>query len=176
MIHVFIDTNIYLNFFHFTDDELKEIRTNYQSPSKKGIYRAIWRDNWLTRPKKPQSRGKARRIAKELRTMKIPDRFPRLVQSYGEYSALREAASEFARQRSVLMEKVEADATARTLAADHQFDDLVACAIFLDDDEAVVIAARAGSSRRGLPPERPALWATPSTGKRYWRGRAMGPT
>jgi hypothetical protein len=149
MIHVFIDTNIYLNFFHFTNDELNEL-DKLRVAIEEGHLR-LYMTKQVVREFSRNRDAKLAESLKEVQGMKVPDRFPRLVQSYGEYPALRQAASDFAKQRSALLEKVEADAAARTLAADHKFQDLTEAATFLDDAGDVLEAARA-RLERGDPP------------------------
>jgi hypothetical protein len=141
MQHVFIDTNVYLTFFHFTSDELEELdkleMVIREGHAQLHITEQV-RDEFLR-----NREGKLAESLKELRRMKVPDRFPRLVQTYDEYDKLRAIEKEFSTQLSALIEQVEASAESKTLAADTKLAALMnQTAVKLDTGSDVIQAAR----------------------------------
>lgn len=122
MVNIFIDTNILLNIYHFSGDDLEELdklalllrngKVTFYLPDqvKDEFYRN--RDNKIA--------DALREFTKE----KIEQRFPQMTKQYDEYKKMRDAIKMFEENKQAILEKLKADISTKKLKADKIVDEL----------------------------------------------------
>lgn len=148
-MNVFIDTNVFLSFYHLTNDDLEELR-KLKGLLEKG-------DVVLHLPDQPVDeyrRNRETKIAdalKRLKEQKLNLQFPALCKDYGEYGTLRELQKEFEKQHSLLVAKISKDIESNSLKADHVTQELFEKAEAIESTEKLISKAQLRMSI-GNPP------------------------
>lgn len=139
-MNLFIDTNVFLSFFHLSSDDLEEIHKLAVLLEKKNV------TLWLTKQVKDEfSRNRENKISdavKKLNEQKTKPQFPQICKDYEEYPALRELQKEFDQKLSALIKKVTEDISSRTLKADEKIAELFEKALLIETSEELVSKAR----------------------------------
>jgi hypothetical protein len=123
MLHLYIDTNAYLTFFHLTSDDLEELK-------KLQVLIAKTKDIQLHLPEQTFdefNRNRETKIAdalKRFKEEKLNNQFPQMSKEYPEYGKMRDAIKEFEQNKSKLLEKLYKDIFSMNLAADRLIDEL----------------------------------------------------
>lgn len=121
-MHVFIDTNILLNFFHFSKDELDALNNVFAShehgAAKVHLTRQVCDEFRRNRE------NKIKDALKRFREVKYSAQLPSFLKGYEEYNDIRRLSGELQRLTKTIMDKVEADITARRLLADRLIEDI----------------------------------------------------
>jgi hypothetical protein len=148
-MHLFIDTNIYLSFLHYTSDELEELKKLPAVIEQKRV------ELHLTQQVVDEFyRNRESKVAdalKRLRAQRLDPQLPQFCKEYSESNKLRDAQRAYDRAHSDLLRKVTEDALARKLRADFAINELFSLATIVPVDES--IAKRASLRvRRGNPP------------------------
>ena len=93
MENLFIDTNVYLTFYHFSSDDLEELKKLSVAVENKRIRlyvtEQVVNEYWRNRESK---------IADALKifsAQSLPNQFPQICQAYEEYNRLRAILQEF---------------------------------------------------------------------------------
>lgn len=117
-MNLFIDTNIFLSFYHFSSDDLEEIQKLSVLLDKKDVVL------WLPEQVKDEfSRNRESRLGDALRKLKEQlgkAQFPQICKEYDEYEEIRKLQSETQEKLTSLINKVNEDVFSRTLKADEQ--------------------------------------------------------
>jgi hypothetical protein len=121
-IHCYIDANVFLSFYDFTNDNINHLSelVKYIQSGALTVYLPIM-------TKMEYLRNRENKIATCLRTFeaeRIPAGLPRLAEGYGEfaeYQALREG---MAKAKDALIKQIRSDARATTLRADKLIQDI----------------------------------------------------
>lgn len=148
-MNLFIDTNIYLTFYHFTSEDLEELR--------KLLVVLDVEDMVLFLPeqvKREYTRNRESKIADALKifsTMKLPDQFPQICKEYSEFHALQELIKKYGEVRTKLITDLANDIKNKTLRADKIIEELFQKANTIKLNNSILTAAR---TRRdvGNPP------------------------
>jgi predicted nucleic acid-binding protein len=115
-VHVFIDTNILLNFFHFTKDELDALNDVFGShehgAAKVHVTQQV-RDEF-----RRNRENKIKDALKRFKEAKMAPQLPSFMKGYEEYERIRTVSAELQALMKSIFEKVEADITAKRLLAD----------------------------------------------------------
>lgn len=125
-MNLFIDTNVFLSFYHFSSDDLEEL--------KKLAVLLREEEVKLFLPEQVVhefQRNRANKIAdalKRLRKQSLSLQFPQISKDYDEYSRLRAAQREYSTQHAALVEKIEQDVLTENLKADEIIQELFALA------------------------------------------------
>lgn len=141
-MNLFIDTNIYLTFYHYSSDDLEELK-KLAVAIKSGEIKLF-----LTQQIKDEfKRNRESKIAdalKRFNEQKLGTQFPQMCKEYAaEYKELREAITRYEENKELILEKLRSDIEAKSLGADKVISDLFAKAtLFENDDKTVVVAAR----------------------------------
>lgn len=139
-MNVFIDTNIFLSFYHFTSDDLEEL-------NKLGVLL----ENKRVRLFLPQQvvhefrRNRENKVAdalRKLREQKLNLQFPQFCKDYGEYDNLRQLQRSYAQIHSDLVAKVIQDIQAQNLKADWVIQELFEHATVLPTEDEIQERAR----------------------------------
>lgn len=116
MINLFIDTNIYLSFFHLTSEDLEELKKLVVLIDKGEIALFVpeqVRDEF--------ARNRGAKIADAMRKFqeaKFNLSFPLFAKDYSQYNELRELMKSADKVHAELREKIMSDATGEALSAD----------------------------------------------------------
>ena len=148
-MHVFIDTNILLTFFHFTDDELDGLQKVFASHEHgaatvhlTGQIRDEFRRNRETRIKDALRRFTQTKYAVQL---------PSFMKAYDEYSDIRRLAGELRAKSETMLERVNEDVASHNLLADKLIEELFDNSELIDTSDEIYEAAQRRMSV-GNPP------------------------
>jgi hypothetical protein len=151
MKHLFIDTNIYLRFYHFSSDTLEELNkllTNVKSKNiKLYITSQVVHEFWRNRE------AKISLSLKTLSSQKLPDKYPQMCKSYDEYPKLRDLSKSYSKLLTQLMENLKKDIDGNQCGADKIIDGLFNAAQKLDTDDDIIQNAKTRVAL-GNPPGR----------------------
>ena len=149
MISLFIDTNIYLNFYQFSDDDLEELKKLSVAIEKKDIRLYITRQviDEFNRKRESTIADALKRFGKQ----SLPSQFPNICSSYDEYSTMRSHLSGFRNEKNSLLVKLKDDIENKNLSADEIISDIFSVARELEEDSEIVGTAKERVDR-GNPP------------------------
>ena len=123
-MYLFIDTNIYLSFYHFNKDDITELYKLHKMIEAREITLLITdqviNEYYRNREKKIND------AIKQIRDIKQD--FPRFIVDYKEYLELRDIYKNYSSKYEELMDKVATDISSNTLAADRIITDLITVA------------------------------------------------
>ncbi|GAB4156281.1 MAG: hypothetical protein Fur0046_36220 [Cyanobacteria bacterium J069] len=115
-MQLFIDTNIFLSFYHFKSDDLEELRKLNILIREQKI-KLLLTDQIVDE----FNRNRENKIAdaiKHLREQRFNLQFPQLCKDYDEYQRLREHQKLYEREHTALLDKIYNDIKNKTLKAD----------------------------------------------------------
>ena len=115
-MHVFIDTNILLNFFHYSKDELDALNNVFAS-HKHGSA-TVHLTEQVCNEFKRNRENKIKDALKRFKDIRIAPQFPSFMKGYEEYGAIRDMSSQLQELQKVILEKVQKDISEQTLLAD----------------------------------------------------------
>jgi hypothetical protein len=150
MHNLFIDTNIYLTFFHYTKDDLEEIQKLEHLISKREEIRIFLPDQ----VENEFIRNRDNKIAESLdnfRKEKFNNQFPSFCKYYPEYTNLRKSISEYEEHKRNLLEKLMKDIKNQELLADLQINKLFDLSIKNESTDEIIEFAR-NRHLKGNPP------------------------
>lgn len=148
-MHLFIDTNIYLAFYHFSSDDLEELKKLLVLLGNKSL--TLYTTQQVVDEYERNRENKIADALGRFREVKLSHQYPQLCQGYEEYQALRDLQKQFEKMHSSLVDKVQADIGARTLKADELLRALLGKATVLPRTSKILLAAKERSSL-GNPP------------------------
>jgi hypothetical protein len=148
-LFLFIDTNIFLSFFHFSKDDLEELK-KLAALLKRGRITLLLPDQvidefWRNRDNKIAD------MLRSVRQTQVHANYPRLMHEYEEYDAIRRLDSERAKLETSIMRRAEDAAYRRTFSADQIIDSLFLNAKRIAIKEEHMTSARERTSL-GRPP------------------------
>lgn len=120
-MNLFIDTNVFLSFYHFTGDDLEELKKLSVLMEQDEIS--------LLLPEQVVdefNRNRDRKIAdalKRLREQSFKFQFPQLCKDYGQFTKLKKLQKQFEEHHAKLLEEVTLDASEENLKADKVVND-----------------------------------------------------
>lgn len=121
-MNLFIDTNIFLSFYHLSSDDLEELRKLGVLLDKKKVTLLL-----------PQQvidefrRNREVKIAdalKRFRDDKLNDQFPQICKEYEEYGPMRDAITAYKQEKGKLLEKLTSEVVSESLKADRTIAEL----------------------------------------------------
>lgn len=115
-MNLFIDTNTYLSFFHFTDDDLGELEKLVPVIDHKKV--TLWATDQLLNEFERNRDAKIRDALKDFSGPKLPSRPPVFLKDYEEFATVTDKLKEANKAYSALENKIRADIEGRNLAAD----------------------------------------------------------
>ncbi len=139
-MNVFIDTNVFLSFYHFTSDDLEELR-------KLGVLLQNERVRLFLPQQVVQEfrRNRENKIAdalRKLREQRLNLQFPQFCKDYEEYEHLRQLQRSYSKVHADLVAKVIEDIQAQDLRADTVLQELFDLATVLPIDDEIQERAR----------------------------------
>jgi predicted nucleic acid-binding protein len=115
-MNVFIDTNVFLSFYHLTNDDLEELRKLKVLLEKGNIVLHLpgqtVDEYWRNRETKIAA------ALKSLKDQKLNLQFPALCKDYEEYGTLRQVQKDFENRHSSLIGQISDDIESNSLKAD----------------------------------------------------------
>ncbi|MCB9034166.1 MAG: DUF4935 domain-containing protein [Chitinophagales bacterium] len=122
MKNIYIDTNVYLTFYHFSNEDLAEL---------KKLIALINTDNiCLYIPEQTKNefyRNREVKIADsldKLTSSKFNNQFPMICHNYDEYKEMKNAIKDYEKNKNSLLKKLKHDAETKTLQADEILNQL----------------------------------------------------
>ena len=119
-MNLFIDTNIYLSFYHFSSDDLDELNKLAIIMAERKV--TLYLPDQVLDEFQRNRETKISQSLKHLKTQKLNLQFPQLCKDYPEYAIMRDFQRQFDQAHSELLRKLSSDITARTLKADKTID------------------------------------------------------
>jgi hypothetical protein len=117
-----IDTNIFLSFYHFSSDDLEELKKLGVLLGQQKVRLFLpgqVRDGFLR-----NREGKIADALKRFSEEKLNDQFPQICKGYGEYTCMRGAIATYKQQKSKLLERLTREIASESLKADEVISDL----------------------------------------------------
>jgi len=148
-VNLFIDTNVFLSFFHLSNDDLEEIHKLAVLIDKGDV--TLWLTEQVKDEFKRNRESKISDAVKKLKEQKSKPQFPQICKDYEEYPQIRELQEDFDKKISSLIEKVNDDVAARTLKADQKIDELFQKARIIETTQELVNKARLRMDVRNPP-------------------------
>jgi hypothetical protein len=134
--NLYIDTNVFLTFYHFSNEDLVEL---------KKLIALINTDNIrLYIPEQTQNEFNRNREVKiadsldKLRGTKLGNQFPIICHSYDEYDLMKKAIKNFETNKTKLLEKLQHDAETETLLADEVLNQLFSKAEIIETSDEIL--------------------------------------
>lgn len=156
MINLCLDTNVYLSFYHFSDNDLQkleEILTLIEEGDLKIILPEQIKNEFLR-----NREVKISDALKKIKEKKMDFTLPKIVASYEETRKLLEIFKAYSKEKDALLEKVEKDINDKTLKADILIQKIFEKAEFIPLNE----------ETREKAKMRYDLWNPPWKDKSYW--------
>ncbi len=121
-MHVFIDTNILLNFFHFSKDELDALNNVFASHEHGAA--KVHLTQQVCDEFRRNRENKIKDALKRFKEVKYSAQLPSFMKGYKEYNDIRKLSAELQHLTKAIMDKVDADIAARCLLADRLIQDI----------------------------------------------------
>jgi predicted nucleic acid-binding protein len=115
-MHVFIDTNILLNFFHYSKDELDALNNVFAS-HKHGSA-TVYLTEQVCNEFKRNRESKIKDALKRFKDSRFTPQFPSFMKGYEEYGEIRHLSGQLQELQKTILEKVDKDISEETLLAD----------------------------------------------------------
>lgn len=138
-MHVFIDTNILLNFFHFSKDELDALNDVFASHEHGAAKVHLTRQ--VCDEFKRNRENKIKDALKRFKEVKFSAQLPSFMKGYEEYDSIRRLGNELQLLVKAISEKVDADIVGKRLLADRLIADIFSRAIIIETTAEIFSAA-----------------------------------
>ncbi len=129
MKNIFIDTNIFLSFYHFSNNDLEELRKLGMLLRNKKV--SLFLPQQVIQEFRRNRENKIADALRRLRHQKLNLQFPQFCKDYGEYEQLRQLQKSYSKVHETLLKKVIEDIQAQNLKADKVIQELFALATIL---------------------------------------------
>ena len=139
-MHLFIDTNIFLSFYHFTSEDLEELNKLGVLLEKKKV--ELYLPEQVVNEFRCNRENKIMAALKQLQEPKLKLQYPQLCKDYEQYPTLKKLLEECEKQRSTLVDKIMKDVAKQTLKADVTIKNLFEKAKRFSIDDKLVDKAR----------------------------------
>jgi hypothetical protein len=148
-IHLFIDTNVLLNFYHYADDDLGQLEQLMAVISDVDVCLHLPQQviNELSRNREAKMQAAIAQFNKE----PVPLSVPRFMQHYAQSADYIKAAEDVKRLRLTLVTLANADASTKNLATDKMIDLLITKATLHNEDSDIFEVALQ-RMQKGNPP------------------------
>jgi predicted nucleic acid-binding protein len=139
-MHLFIDTNILLSFYHLTNDDLEELKKLAVLMAQKTVTLHV--TDQVVAEFTRNRESKIADAVKKLKEQHLNLQFPQVCKDYPEYQQLRELQKQYDAAHSNLLTKLLADVLASKLRADVAISELFNAATHAETDAETVSKAR----------------------------------
>jgi hypothetical protein len=150
--HLFVDTNVFLNFYSYAKDDLGQLKKLIENLSADKILLHLPQQvlNELERNREMKLKSSADQFRKE----SFPTAIPRHMQDYPQAKIYSDAVDAALKARVLMINQAAAEASGKALAADKVLEELVGKATVYDEDEEIFQRA-VGRMQKGNPPGKP---------------------
>ena len=148
-MNLFIDTNVFLSFYHLSNDDLEEIHKLTVLLDKGEI--KLWLPEQVIDEFKRNRENKISDALKKLKEQQKKPQYPQICKDYEEYAELRELQKEFGIKLSSLIKKVSDDVPEKCLKADEKISELFEKATVVSTTEDILQRARFRMDVRNPP-------------------------
>ena len=121
-MHVFIDTNILLNFFHFSKDELDALNDVFASHEHGAA--KVYLTEQVCDEFRRNRENKIKDALKRFKEVKYSAQLPSFMKGYEEYNSIRKLSTELQKLVKAIMDKADSDIASRELLADKLIEDI----------------------------------------------------
>ncbi len=139
-MNLFIDTNVFLSFYHLSNDDLEEIHKLAVLLDKGDV--KLWLPEQVKDEFKRNRENKVSDALKKLKEQQKKPQFPQICKDYDEYSEIRDLQIEYGKKLSSLIKKVSDDVETRGLKADEKILELFEKANVIEITQELVEKAR----------------------------------
>lgn len=139
-MHVFIDTNILLNFFHFSKDELDALNNVFASHEHGAA--TVHLTEQVCDEFKRNRENKIKDALRRFKEVKYSPQLPSFMKSYEEFGAIKKLSAELQNLSDVILAKVEKDVVSRSLVADSLINEIIDKSEILETTEAIYRKAK----------------------------------
>ena len=139
-MNLFIDTNIFLSFYHMTSDDLEELKKLGVLIEQKKL--ALYLTDQVVFEFKRNRENKIGDALKRLREQHLNLQFPQLCKDYDEYHELRKLQKKYEEVHTALLAKINKDVSEHSLKADQIIDALFGKAMNLVTNGSLLEQAR----------------------------------
>ena len=148
-MHVFIDTNILLTFFHFTDEQLDGLLKVFASHEHGAV--TVHLTEQVRDEFRRNRETKIKDALKRFNQAKYTTRLPSFMKAYDEYDDIRSLAGQLREKSNSILERVNEDIAGHKLLADNLIFEIFAGSDVIDTTNRIYNAARRRTSI-GNPP------------------------
>ncbi len=120
--NIFIDTNIFLSFYEFTQDDLRELEKLVQYQKTRTLQ--LWLPCQVIDEFNRQRAGVIKKSLEDLQKKNLDVKFPKICEGYDEYDKLIKSRNEYNRIHSDLLQRITNDISSRQLKADKVIDEI----------------------------------------------------
>jgi len=121
-MHVFIDTNILLNFFHFTKDELDSLNNVFASHESGSA--TVHLTEQVCNEFKRNREARIKDALKKFNQTKFSPQFPSFMKGYDEYTKIKKMSSDLRELQKEILKKVDNDISSKNLVADQLIEQI----------------------------------------------------
>lgn len=139
-MNLFIDTNVFLSFYHLTSDDLEELRKLTVLIEKGEI--TLHLPNQVIDEFYRNRETKISDAIKRLKDQRLNLQFPQLCKDYDEYPKLRDLQKEYEKYHAALIKVITVDVENNSLKADEIIDSLYKKATIIATTDELVSKAR----------------------------------
>jgi len=139
-MNLFIDTNIYLAFYHYTSENLEQLKKLIVAIDNKEIRLFITRQ--VIDEFNRNREGKIADALKNVNNQNINNQFPLIFQEYDEFKLLKDALNKYDECKKQIMQKLGKDIAEKKLKADSAIKDLFNKAEVLKSSDGVLATAK----------------------------------
>jgi len=139
-MNLFIDTNIYLTFYHFSNDDLEELKKLKVAIQERKIKLLL-----PTQIIEEFRRNREVKIAdalKKLSQLALPNQFPQMCKDYEQYSQIREKINQYEELKTDLLESLTRDIQSKELGADKLIEELFEVATKIESTPEIISLAK----------------------------------
>ncbi|HAT8643592.1 PIN domain-containing protein [Legionella pneumophila] len=139
-MNLFIDTNIFLSFFHFTNDDLEEIRKLEVLIDKKEV--VLWLPEQVKNEFYRNRENKLFDTIKKIKELNINLQFPQIFKDYPEYQQIKQSIKDYKSIFSRLDQNVRNDIENKSLKADQIIKELFGKATTIETSPGILESAQ----------------------------------
>lgn len=121
-MNLFIDTNVFLSFYHLSNDDLEELHKLTVLLEKGDV--VLWLPEQVKNEFKRNRENKISDAMRKLQEQKKKPQFPQICKDYEEFPEIRNLQKEYDKKLSSLIKKLNDDIESRTLKADEKISEL----------------------------------------------------
>jgi predicted nucleic acid-binding protein len=139
-MNVFIDTNVYLKFYHYSNDELEELRKLIVLIEQNKINLLIPRQVY-----NEYVRNREVKIADALKTFredKLNNAFPIFLKEYPEYDIMKKAIKEYQSSKRIILENIKTAIENYSLKADEIINEIFEKSTILEANSDLITTAK----------------------------------